>query len=466
MLHDCDWRITVEHERCEKAGDHEHPLGWGQSAGWALHLRRTMPMLRQTIVRSKQVFPILDPKARFWERDYLWEFTSGYRYQFGHCNDLDDWQQYMSSEFDWIGFDELTQFTKEQYEQIITRNRTSDPVLRRILRIRSVSNPVMRREGNENFAVLDPFWVRKRFVDPFKDGRKTLKRKMVRKDGRTEFWTYIYLPARLYDNPDKAFIDEYELSLLNSPPHIRLALLEGNWYITEGSFFAKLWNEQIHTCAPFKIPSDWPVFRSMDWGFRTEGCVHWWAWDGEATWYVFKELTFIDKDAEEVALAVKSIEQGLGLWHSGKGSRITGPADTQLWEKRGEKALSKVEEFLRKGIQWVQADKRSRASNAVRVSKLLSSHQHGTRAPGIVFFNGCGNIIRTLPAIQIDPNDPNEPLKGGEDHWYDSVSYGAAHASRGASYVGNRRPADVDDDDDDVETPEERGQYGYGSSLC
>lgn len=472
LLHDADGQIVTEHRRWLEARERgEHY----QSTGWALHLRRTMPMLRQTIVRSRRVFPLIDENVKWVAQEYTWEFTSGYRYQFGHCNDLDDWDQYMSAEYTWIGFDELTQFTEEQYDQIITRLRSTDPELSKMLRVRSMSNPVMRRAQNENFNVLDPYWVRRRFVEPHPDGRKTLKRKLVRQDGRVEWRTYIYLPAKLHDNPNKAFVEQYELSLLNSPPHIRRALLDGDWFLTEGSYFGAVWNKQMHVCQPFKIPAEWSVFRSMDWGFKSHGCVHWWAYDGDGTWYVFRELTFQEKTADQVADAIREIEGPLGLWNGdweqGRGkSKITGPADTQLWEKRGDKGLSKAEEFQRKGVMWTRADKNSKNSgrqrNAERVSKMLGAHENGTRTPELVFFSTCGNIIRTLPGIQTDPNNPEEPLKGGEDHWYDSIAYGAAHASRGGSFVGPPRSDDDDDDEKEEVSAQQRGRYGYGSSVC
>lgn len=469
LLHDADGQILTEHRRWMEAREKNE---FYQSTGWALHLRRTMPMLRQTIVRSRRVFTQLDPNVRYVAQEYTWEFSSGYRYQFGHCNDQDDWDQYMSAEYTWIGFDELTQFYEEQYDQIITRLRSTDPVLSKMLRIRSMSNPVMRRGKNENFEVDDPFWVRRRFVDPHPDGRKTLKRRLQRKDGRVEWRTYIYLPAKLHDNPNKEFVEQYELELINAPPHIRHALLEGDWYITEGSYFGAVWKREYHVCQPFKVPAEWPTFRSMDWGYKKEGCVHWWAYDGDATWYVFKELTFLEKTPEQVADMVREIEGPLGLWNGdwkeGKGkSRISGVADTQLWEKRGDKGLSKYEEFARKGVPWQQADKNSkntgRQRNAERVSKMLSNHKNGTQAAELVFFSTCGNIIRTLPGIQADMNNPEEPLKGGEDHWYDSIAYGAAHASRGGSYVGSPRSDDDDDDEDEEKTVANRGRYGYGN---
>lgn len=453
-------QIEVEHRRCvDRSHPHYHPFG--MSTGWALHLRRTTPMLETSIQRSHKMFPVVDPGAKWDANKMTWTFSSGYRYQFGHCSELNDWDRYLSSEYTYIGYDELVQFTEEQYEQINTRLRSTDPVLSQMLKIRAMSNPVMRRGVKETFAIHDPYWVRKRFVDPDPNGRVTLKKKIVRSDGEIVWRTRIYLPAKLSDNPNAQFVRDYEVELLDKPPHIRHALLDGDWYITADSYYGALWRRHIHVCDPFRIPDEWPVFRSMDWGFKKPGCVHWWAIPDEGPIYVFKEYTFQDKTADIVAQEIKAIEKDLGLWGKNNKSRITGPADTQIWEERGNKAKSMAQEFAEVGVQWAKADKKSRQRNAERFSRLLD-HGVGTRDPGIVFFRGCINAIRTIPGIQMSTKNVEEPEDGGDDHWHDSVLYGCAYVSHGRSFVGSR----YDDDEDDEEQPRAaRGRFGYGDRV-
>jgi hypothetical protein len=72
-------QIVVEHERTTNP-EHPHALAPGSSTGWALSLRRTMPMIEQTIVRSHRIFPRLDPGARYDAQKHTWVFSSGYRY--------------------------------------------------------------------------------------------------------------------------------------------------------------------------------------------------------------------------------------------------------------------------------------------------------------------------------------------------------------------------------------------------
>jgi len=423
LLGDIFDQVVVEHERCANP-KHKHALKWGQSTGWALHLRRTRLNLEQTIALSHKLFKAIDPGAQWNEQKSTWTFTSGFRYQFGHCKDPNDWESFMSFEFSAIYFDELTQFNEEQYDQICTRLRSSDPVLSLMLKIRAMSNPLMRREGADNFTINDPNWVRRRFVDKAPQGNVVFKKKLTRKDGTVEWYKTLYMPAKLHDNPNKDFVKQYEIKLLNSPPHIRQALLEGDWYVTEGSFFAEYWNKTLHVIQPFKCPRDWRFFRSMDWGFKVFGCIHWFAIDEEETLYCIRELKFKNKLDVEVAEMVKQYETDLGLWDTGrKCSRITGVADTQIFEQRGQSGVSIGENFRLKGVPWEGAKKGpgSNRQHAANIIKRLTDHDDGTKSPGLVIFEGCRYIIATLPAIQTSLDDPEEPQSGGDDHGYDCL---------------------------------------------
>lgn len=455
-------QIQVEHERC---ADKEHPYHqpWGMSGGWALFLRRTHPMLEQIIARTKRIFPRIDTGAKFAESTYTWHFSSGFRYQFGHCRNPDDWEIYYSNEYSILLFDELSQFEEEQYQQITSRLRSTDPVLKHMLKVRSMSNPLQKVETG--ITVKDPHWVRRRFVDPAPQGRVTLEKVVTRRNGEKVRRTRIYLPATLYDNPDPEFVEQYEAELLDKPAHIRKALLEGDWYVTPGSYFGDVWDTRIHTVRAFHIPDDWLQWRSMDWGFKQPGCVLWYAMDPEENIYVHREYTFQNRDVEEVGRDIRDIEKELGLWGKGR-SQIIGPGDDQIWEERGDTGKSKAAVMAQMGIHWTKADKSagSRQRGAERIHKLLGDHHKGTTQPGVVFFDHCRMCILTIPGLQSDPKHPEKPIDGGDDHWFDALRYGVSFASHGRAGIPPR--IDDDDDDDDERLPRARmGRYGYGSPI-
>lgn len=150
--------------------------------------------------------------ARWNERDKRWTFPSGATITFGCLEHEKDKFRYQGAEFQFIGFDELTQFTETQYRYLLSR-------LRRLktstvpLRVRAASNP--GGEGHE--------WVMRRFIT---EGPAA---------GRP------FIPAKLRDNPHLD-AEEYQTNLAELDPVTRAQLLEGDWnVIPKGPMFDRSW---------------------------------------------------------------------------------------------------------------------------------------------------------------------------------------------------------------------------------
>jgi predicted phage terminase large subunit-like protein len=150
--------------------------------------------------------------ARWGGATHTWHFPSGAKVEFGYLETEKDKFNYKSAEYQFIGFDELTQFTETQYLFLFSR-------LRRLkgaavpLRVRSASNP--GGPGHE--------WVKNRFLT------------RGRIEGR------IFVPAKLTDNP---YLDqiEYRTSLQELDPVTRAQLLNGDWAVTAaGAVFSRAW---------------------------------------------------------------------------------------------------------------------------------------------------------------------------------------------------------------------------------
>ncbi len=472
-------QVWVEHIRClqdEKAippsfpadikrAIVNNPLRWGYSEGWALHLRRTLTRLGETVERAHRMFPLIDPDVDWNEKNHIFTFSSGFKYQFGHCKDKNDHTNYLGQQYSWVGFDELIEFLEQQYHAICARCRSGDQVLMKMLKRRAMSNPKLSDAKGESIQVDDPMWVRRYFVDPAPEGNKILRRKITLKDGSVANWDKLFLPATLYDNPDKDFVRQYEIELRSRPKHIQDAYLHGKWDSVVGSYFEHSYNPDIHRCRPFKIPQSWPIFRSCDWGYVSEGCVGYYALDPtNDTLFKFWECVFKRKKvAEVVSTIIKPFEQANKLWSPFKGSLIYGPADTQIWEERGESALSKYQEFVQNGVDWCYADKRSREDNAQRVHERLTAHENFSRPPKLIFFDNCKQSYQVLSAMQTDPHKPTEPMKGGFDHPYDETSYACAYIHGRIIDPPNykARVVEKDDDEPDGGMGGNRNSFGY-----
>ncbi len=431
-----------------------YPIRQGESEGHALHLRRSMPQLQENIDRSLRMFPKFDEHAVYLREPHCWQFSSGYKLTFGHCREVNSFQDYMGRQYTHLALDEAHQFELIQFEELDGRVRAADKVLKKLLRSRLASNPA-------------PGWLKARFVDPHPEGNKRLRVKVLDpRTGEIKFIWRKFLPATLDDNPDKDFVAQYKLRLLSKPAHMRARYLYGDWNSVEGAFFDDDWNPAVHVIKPFKVPRDWPKFRSMDWGYKAPGVIGWWAMDKDENLYCFYEFSFQKMRADEVADRVVAIEKDFGFWDKQRNiSRLSGVADTQLWEERGDSGRSKAEDFTRKGVLWQPADKASIARNAERISERLRDYDENS-PPGIMFFNNCRKCIESLPQIGIDENDSTQfdkksPLK----HWVDMIAYATARASRGRGSIpmelhefDRPDPADADND-----TGRSASGWGYGS---
>jgi predicted phage terminase large subunit-like protein len=139
---------------------------------------------------------------------------------FGYLQDAQDKFRYGSSEFQFIAFDELTEFPEDDYLFLFSRlRRTIDlPVP---LRMRSASNP-----GNLGHA-----WVKRRFIGP---GLCDTNQAVHWKNG------IAFVPARIADNPavNEA---EYRHTLSHLPTLERERLMNGDWSVQAEGLIRPAW---------------------------------------------------------------------------------------------------------------------------------------------------------------------------------------------------------------------------------
>lgn len=431
----------------------QYPIRMGESEGHALLLRRTMPQLRENIDRSKRMFPKFDPGAVYNKDEHRWIFSSGFKYTFGHCREEDSYEDYLSNQYTELCIDEAYQFTLKQYEELSARVRSADKVLEKLLRIRLMSNPA-------------PGWLKDRFVTPAPEGNTILEREVVDPEtGEKQMRTMLFLPAKLDDNPDKDFVKKYKFELLAKPAHMRARYLYGDWDSVEGGYFEDDYNPLVHRIKPFKIPRDWPKFRAMDWGFKTFGSIGWFALDPDETLYHFYEFNFRLMKDHEVAKRVIEIEKAFGFWNDRerKSRLMTAVADTQLWEERGDSGTSKAQVFAEHGVFWQPADKADLMRNAERVSERLRDYD-AERPPALMIFEGCQKTHEMFSSIKVDENDSTIPDKKSPlKHWFDTMAYACARASRGrGSVVMDAHEFERALRIDDEPMASAAGGFGYG----
>lgn len=203
----------------------------------ALLLRRTYADLNQPGALMDRARSWLQGTDAHWsEIDHRWTFPSGATLSFGYLKGPRDHFQYQGAEYQFVGFDELTQFPEHQYAYLNSRIRkpeapddpeAEDPdhelhdqwLLSQVpLRMRSASNP--GDIGHE--------WVKRRFIDD-----------ETREPG------VVFVPGLLEDNPHLNQ-EEYDRFLAKLDPVTRSRLRRGDWDIQEeGELFKRRWFRRV-----------------------------------------------------------------------------------------------------------------------------------------------------------------------------------------------------------------------------
>ena len=86
----------------------------------ALILRKTYPQLTELVEKTQGYYPRILPKARYNATSHTWRFPSGAKIVFGNLQHPKDKLNYQGKAYDFIAFDELTQFTYEEYSYLFS----------------------------------------------------------------------------------------------------------------------------------------------------------------------------------------------------------------------------------------------------------------------------------------------------------------------------------------------------------
>ena len=388
-----------------------------------LILRKTYPQLSELIDRSYSIYSGFCPDAVFHESKHFWRFPSGAKIYFGSLAHTDDRYNYQGKRYDFIDFDELTQFTYDEYSYLFSRNRPSGAGTR--CYIRAQANPGGIGHG----------WVKERFITPAPPMTTIWEEFKVRfPDGHEENRkrSRIFVPSTVFDNKILLENDpEYLTRLASLPEAERAALLYGDWNGFSGQVFTEWRNEpegyacrtNTHVIAPFRIPSDWRIYRGFDWGYSRPFSVGWYAEDRDGVLYRIRELYGCTKtpnegvrwDAARIAREIKRIEdEDTNL----KGKMIHGVADPAIYQKNGGESIGGIME--KQGVYWDRGD-HSRIAGKQQVHNRLAFDDNGRAR--LYIFSTCKQFIRTFPCLVYDSCDVEDVDTSGEDHIYDELRY-------------------------------------------
>ena len=388
-----------------------------------LILRKTYPQLSDLIDRSREIYLAAFPKAKYNDQKHCWSFPSGAKIYFGAMQYTKDRTNYQGKRYDFIDFDELTQFTWDEYSYLFSRNRPGGPGTR--CYIRAQANPGGVGHG----------WVKERFITAAKPMTTIWEEFQVRTpEGKTikEKRDRIFVPASVFDN--KILMNnspEYLASLAQMPEAERNALLYGDWDSFSGQVFTEWRNNPegyesrrgTHVISPFRIPDSWKIYRGFDFGYSKPFSVGWYAIDHDGRMYRIRELygctgtpnEGVKWDVQKIAQKIAEIEK---TDENIKFKHVSGIADPSIFEEsRGESIAEMME---REGIYFDRGDN-TRLAGKMQLHNRLVFDENGI--PMLYVFDTCKHFIRTIPELVYDQTDVEDIDTDGEDHIYDECRY-------------------------------------------
>jgi hypothetical protein len=324
-------------------------------------------------------------------------FANGSRIIAGHFQNEKDIDAYLGLEYDVIGIEEATTLTNRKYQDITTCCRSSKVLADGRLwrpRIYSTTNP-----GGVGHA-----WYRSKFVLPMVEKRETETR---------------FIPARVGDN---AFNNpEYRKVLEGLTGWQKRAWLDGDWDIAAGQYFTTF-RREVHVLPDFDDTRAVEWFAALDYGFAHYTVCLLGCRDGDGNTFI------VDEHAERLWLPQRhaaGIKEMLGRHKIGNRKLELGHLRRFV---AGADVFSRQSDGTTIAGQYAKLGISLRCANTDRVNGWAEILQQfgdveGGVKPTLFIHPRCGRLLETLPALQHDPNRPEDVLKvdcdedgiGGDD---------------------------------------------------
>jgi hypothetical protein len=339
-------------------------------------------------------------------------YPNGSSLTFAHCETSADVMNFLSSQYGFIGLDELSTFELNQFLQISAAARAPANAPYQAV-IRCSSNPL--GVGSD--------WMYDWFVD-----------KTVRLEDFPDYNPDDY-EMQFSTLEDNIHLDRkrYADRLKNLPEHIRRAWLLGE-RVVEGMYFMDF--------LPRKEDRDWHVvrelplvggrsildkqwlniYRALDWGYYPDPAVCLWiAVLPNKRALVFKECVWRKTLAADVAKAIKRESEGMRV--------VETVCDSSMDITTGVSPFSIKDIFEQNGVP-LRPCENDREEFGYAIHDYLNTIivEGETEYPQVQILKsteqglGCPNLIRTLPRLRMDPKNPKK-IAAGDDHYAVALAY-------------------------------------------
>ena len=381
-------------------------------------MRRERTQLIELIERAKTIYL---PLGYVWKDvDKYFIGPKGGRLRFAYLERDADAEAYQGHSYTRLYFEEMTTFPSET------------PVNKLLATLRSGAGVPCQMKTSCNPGGPGHGWVKARYrLDAYPQGMELFRFEWKNPfTGKEVKRTRLFIPSKVSDN--KYLDDRYVANLyqVGSSELVR-AWLDGDWSVVEGSFF-DCWSMQ-NVISPFHIPEGWLRFRSMDWGSRAPFSVGWWTVVGDnypledrllPRGALVRYREWYGASAPGVGLKLTAEEVAEGIIERSRSEIFAySVLDPSAFAESGGPSIA--ERMFAKGVAFRPGDNKRVAQRGTMGGwDQLRARIKGDGERSMLYvFSTCKDFIRTVPAMQHDPDRAEDLDTGGEDHVADEARY-------------------------------------------
>lgn len=404
VLHPQQLRACAAARRCDKPGGPTQ-IGFGGARGggksfWSMTQAAVDDLQRapganclflRKVAKAGQESAEALSRAVLKETPHKWNrargrihFPNGSQIMLGNYRHPNDVDKYLGLEYEVIIVEEATTLPRATVTNIRTCNRTALPGFRP--RMYLTTNP----------GGVGHNWFRDEFVrSPDRDGLG---------EGPA------FIPSRADQNP---YLNEDYIRTALDPLRgwLRSAWRDGNWDISAGTFFDN-WDPDVHVVDPFEIPSNWPMWLSLDYGFQHPTVAYALARSPEdGATYVCGEHWGKKMLPSQHASAIKGMLGRLGRRVESMEKRVAG-ADLFASRPTSERSTVTIADaYSQHGIRFSKAID-DRIAGWAELQRLIGQPNLAGGDPARIFvFRTCALIQSQIPSLQHHELRPEDVLK-------------------------------------------------------
>jgi hypothetical protein len=400
----------------------------------ALYIRQTYKGLKDFETILLDVFTLAyGPNGfRYNQSEHVLSHPSGAYIEMGEMADQRSFAKYQGRSFVEAYIDECQQFAEPRLIDLLRSNlRSAKTPTRMIL----LANPLGSGHG----------WLKTRFIDTHAPGVEFQFGKVpwVRLSGT-------YQDNELIDQGQYA--DNITAATIGDKAR-RQAWLEGRFDVDSGAFFTSSFSEarNVIDISPESLPNAhlFEYRLAHDWGYAAPAVTLLLAENIEGNFmfdrYVPRgSVLVLDEHTSAVPgslsegrrLSIPDLSEEIhAMQRQWPYSRPRGVADDAISSPRGDSPKTFREEFERCGIFLKPAKKGERIASLQRLIRYLAAAKQ-TDEPCLLINRRCGYLLRTLPMIVRDENNPEDIDKNCNfDHALDALRYGLTQNKRYEGYL-------------------------------